>query len=379
MEIKSYSPQPSGEQETKLSVAFILLPEFTLSALAGLIDTLRLSADDMFQDKQKYCSWTILGADKRAIKSSCGVEIIPWETFRNPGDFDCIVVIGGQVRGHKRINTETLDYLKEADRQHRVLIGVCTGSFALAYAGLLKEYTACIHWFHLPDYLSEFPDHKADSSAIFRIDGNRITCAGGGVSADLAVYIIAKFCGNSIAEKGISGMLMDSPRDLHSVQPHLEATWLYDIQDMSIHRAILLMNQHIREPLSVQVLADFLGISYSTINRLFNKELGVGCSYFYRTFRIAHGFWDVIHTGKSITDISTEFGFADSSHFIKLFSSYYQKSPSSIRKLNEQKLERLLNNLSSDYPHIIAGVLRGELFFSNDGQGRIPEHPYSHT
>lgn len=369
------SPVPpctdAGKLEVALSVAFTLLPEFTLSALAGFIDTLRLSSDNMFGDSQKYCSWTILGPDRSPVRSSCGVEVIPWETFRDPKAFDCIVVIGGQVRGHGRINPATLEYLKEADRRNRVLVGICTGSFALAYAGLMKDCTACVHWFHLPHYLSEFPGHKADSTSIFRIDDNRITCAGGGVSGDLAVYVIAKFCGSAIAQRGISGMLMESPRDLQSVQPHFEAMWFANVKNRHVRRALLLMSQHIRDPIPTKSLASQLGVSYSTINRLFHEEIGVGCGYFYRVFRTAHGFWETIHSSKNITDIAFDFGFSDASHFIRVFRECYESSPAAVRALQQDQLDKLLNELEQKHSFIISAILRGELFFSNDESDEV--------
>lgn len=351
----------SVKSKIKLSVAFVLLPEFTLSALAGFIDTLRLSASDLFSDEQKYCSWSIVGSNKTAVRSSCGVEVVPWDTFRSRKSYDCVVVIGGQVRGHRYISPEILNYIRDANNQNCVLIGICTGSFALAYAGMMKDKTACVHWFHLPHYIKEFPNHKADSTALFHIDGNCITCAGGGVSQDVAVHVISQFCGSLVAQKGISGMLMDSPRDLQSFQPLFDAKWFLEIRNICVRRAVLLMGQYIQDPISISDLAKLLGVSYNTINRCFGKELGVTCSYFYRAYRIAHGFWEVVHTNKNITNISIDFGFSDTSHFIKVFHQYYNKTPSNVRNFGHADLNSFLSQISENHSPVIGSMLKGEL------------------
>ena len=64
-----------------LSVGFLLLPDFTLSAFSGFVDALRIAADQEDRSRQIHCQWTILGPRRIPVRSSCGVEITPWETF----------------------------------------------------------------------------------------------------------------------------------------------------------------------------------------------------------------------------------------------------------------------------------------------------------
>ena len=46
---------------------------------------------------------------------------------------------------------------------------------------------------------------------LFVDDGDRITCAGGAVAADLAAYIIERHLGQSWARKSLRILVMDSP------------------------------------------------------------------------------------------------------------------------------------------------------------------------
>ncbi|QIB66518.1 AraC family transcriptional regulator [Kineobactrum salinum] len=164
--------------ESMLSVGFILLPEFTLSALAGFLDTLRLSADDNFGNRQLYCSWTILNLDLSPVRSSCGAKLVPWETLRRPIDFDCLVVVGGLVKGHQHIDPRLTRYIAETHESGKLVVGLCTGSFALAYSGLMKHRTTCVHWFHKPDFQLAFPDHNCITDVVYYEDDRCLTCAG---------------------------------------------------------------------------------------------------------------------------------------------------------------------------------------------------------
>ena len=76
----------------KLRVAFVLVPEFTLTAFASFVDALRLAADESDRSRPVDASWTLLGEDLKPVKSSCGVEVRPcrlpphsrWQTPSSP-------------------------------------------------------------------------------------------------------------------------------------------------------------------------------------------------------------------------------------------------------------------------------------------------------
>src|SRR4051812_30986309 len=85
----------AGSSSTTLSVGFVLLPNFTLIAFSSLVDLLRLSADEGDRSRPERCSWSVLAQDMNPITASCGLQVLPWETFQDPERFNYIVVIGG--------------------------------------------------------------------------------------------------------------------------------------------------------------------------------------------------------------------------------------------------------------------------------------------
>ncbi len=354
---------PSGKP--KLSVGFILLPEFTLSALAGFVDTLRLSADENFESRQVYCSWTILNFDLNPVKSSCGAKITPWEVLREPIDFDCLVVVGGLVKGHEKVDRRITDYVARAHANGKLIIGLCTGSFALAYAGLMRQRITCVHWFHKPDFQMAFPDHAVVTDVVYYEDENCLTCAGGGASGDVAAFIVERYCGKAVARMGVSGMIMEKPRSISTPQPHLEAEWFSDVRNLELRRSILVMDRSIRKTYRVEALARKAGLHKVKLDRLFRQHFNVSAAVFFRVLRLAHGNRDVLYSERTITDIAVEYGFSDASHFTKLYRSCTGVTPSEARELDP---ETSLSNISfrlADAPQIIRDLMAGKLLFSS--------------
>jgi len=94
--------------EPKLSVAFILLHEFTLFAFSGFVDALRIAGDDFDNSRQRECRWTVIAPTLQPVRANCGVEITPWETFPDPAQFDYVVVIGGRMEPQRNTDPRIL-------------------------------------------------------------------------------------------------------------------------------------------------------------------------------------------------------------------------------------------------------------------------------
>ncbi|MGO8658175.1 DJ-1/PfpI family protein, partial [Rhizobium ruizarguesonis] len=78
--------------------------------------------------------------------------------FVDPSKFDYIVVVGGLLTVENPVDQETIAFLKQADAKKVPLIGVCTGSFILAEAGLMKRHDSCVSWLHYKEFRERFPE-----------------------------------------------------------------------------------------------------------------------------------------------------------------------------------------------------------------------------
>lgn len=333
----------------RLRIGFILANHFTLTAFSTFVDTLRLAADDGDRSRPILCRWTVMSASERPIRASCGVEVLPQSGFVDPRGFDYIAVIGGLLHKGSQVDAATQAYLCEAAAAGVALIGVCTGSFVLARAGLMDGRRCCVSWYHHRDFIDEFGDIDPISDRIFLIDGDRITCSGGAGAADLAAMLVDRHVAGSAARKSLNVLLFDTPRPASSTQPappHIP-------QEAGEHvkRASLLMEQSLAEPLPIETIAGRLGMSARQLERLFQAELGESPAAIYRAMRVEYGRWMLRETQRAIADVASLTGFADGAHFSRVFRRQFGLSPSQWRKRAapvETERQRLDGAASSD-------------------------------
>ncbi|AWN15126.1 GlxA family transcriptional regulator [Salinisphaera sp. LB1] len=320
----------SESDSVKLSVGIVLLPRFTLLPFAAFVDCLRLSADSGDTSRPVNCRWTFMTVRGDAAQSSCGAQITPCTTFQSPRRFDYLVVCGGLLPQGRAADAATLDYLREAAAVGVPLVGLCTGPFALIEAGLMRNRQCCVSWFHYHDLTARYPDVTPVADRLFVVDRDRITCSGGTAAADLAAWMIERHLGKTWAQKSMHILLIDRARSGNTAQPQ---PTVYDrIADNRVRRAILLIEQHLGDPITTPELASMLNISRRQLERVFRDELGMSPSRFSRTLRLRYGYWLLSNTDRSIADISIECGFTDNAHFARQFRELFGFTPASVRR-----------------------------------------------
>lgn len=317
-----------------LSVGIVLAEHFTLSAFSLFLDPLRLAADEGDRSRPIRCRWAIMGSRPDPVRASCGVAVAPTSGFVDPRELDYVVVVGGILHAGRQVDAPTIAYLKRVAAAGTTLVGLCTGSFILCRAGLMDGRRCCVSWFHYQDFATEFPDREAVADRLFVVDADRITCAGGAGVADLANHLVERHVGRAAAQKSREVLLFDRAREGSAAQPHPAIA--DGAADPRVRRALLLMEQHLSDPLPIAMIATRLGISVRQLERSFHAVLGQRPAVLYRRLRLRYARWLLDNTDRSVTDIALDAGFADCAHFSRQFKELHGFPPSDNRAATRQ-------------------------------------------
>jgi transcriptional regulator GlxA family with amidase domain len=319
----------SAPARPALSVGIVPLPDFTMLAFSGFVDTLRLAADEGDRSRPIRCAWTVMSERRRPVRASNGVVIQPRSDFVDPAGFDYVVVVGGLLHGETGDNGGAHDYLRRADRAGVRLVGLCTGSLALARAGLMEERAACVSWFHHDDYVAEFPHHQVVSDRLFLDAGDRITSAGGVSVVHLASWLVERHCGPGSAQKGLRIMIEEQVPggDGAAPQPAPDLFAMPAGADDRVRRALVMMDRLLAEPLRVEAIADAVDLSPRQLGRLFREQLGRSPARALLDLRLARARQLLDGRPRPVTGIAAECGFCDAAHLGRHFRATFGISP----------------------------------------------------
>jgi transcriptional regulator GlxA family with amidase domain len=269
------------EAETALHVSFLMLPEYTLSAFSNAIGILRMA--NRLTDRALY-TWSVHSLDGQPVISSAGLELTIDGSLADATDANILMVCGGYwVK--KYCNKLLTDGLRKIAKRKIPIGGIDTGTYALAVAGLLDGYRCTIHWENLSSLREEFPRLEITSS-LFVIDRDRYTCSGGISSIDLMLNLIASIHGHQLVQEISEQFTCDRVRTEKDAQ-RAPLKYLIGASQPRLVDAVTLMESNIEEPLTLDEVADYVGISRRQLERLFNRYLHCAPSRYYLELRLS--------------------------------------------------------------------------------------------
>ncbi|MDM9649180.1 GlxA family transcriptional regulator [Rhizobium sp. S163] len=340
--------QMSSKPPVKLKIGFLLAKNFTLNAFSLFVDTLRLGSDQGDNSGRIACDWSVMSSTNHFITSSSGVQVVPTTLLKPATDFTYLVVVGGRLNEDEVLDGEVLRYLKTAFESNVPIIGLCTGSFVLASAGVLRGKRACVSWLHHREFREKFPEISVSSHELFVEDGNVITCAGGSSAADLAAFLLNRHIGEYAERNALEILQISRRRDAKEMQTRNPLGRAAD--DKRVELALLIMEQHVEDLLEIEDIAAQTGLSRRQLERSFRARLGVSPSAAYLTMRLDSANRLVRTTSVSLSEVAVMTGFENSSHFIRKFRERFGSPPATVRKmlkLGNQAIQQPVSALTS--------------------------------
>ena len=137
-----------------------------------------------------------------------------------------------------------------------------------------------------------------------------------------------------LAMTGLCYQLMDDLRQLtfppqkQSVLPEIHR----ETADSWLNAVISKVEAGYRSDLSVQALADEVGVSRTHLTEEFKKVTGRSVKRYITELRMERAKMHMIRTKRSIKDIALDCGYSDPLFFSRMFKKYYGMSPQEYRK-----------------------------------------------
>lgn len=167
-----------------------------------------------------------------------------------------------------------LDALVAAYDRGAQVVGLCLGTYVLAYAGLLEGRRASTHWEYEQDFMHRFPGVRLDTNALYVDDERLITSAGTAAGLDCCLYLVRQHHGSQIANKLARRLVVPPHREGGQAQ-FIEQPVPASTRDARMNQLLDHLRGHLAQPHNLDNLAEHCLMSRRTFTRRFQQATGL--------------------------------------------------------------------------------------------------------
>jgi transcriptional regulator GlxA family with amidase domain len=322
-------------------IALLAAPETSASVLYGLYDVL-LSVGAVYPDMtigtpgEAILDVFIVAATAEPFRCFGNILVEPARAVTDAEDVDVVVIcdmyapINEAPRG--RYLAETA-WLRRVHARGSVIATVCTGSVLLAESGLLDGRSCACHWAYGTLFREAYPRVRFRPEKVLELaheaDG---IITGGGVTAwqDLALYLIARYCGPAHAADTAKVYLLDRHAD--GQLPYASMTRVVRGNDAAIGRALDWIEEHYAGANPVSAMATEAGLLPRTFARRFVAATGRRPIDYVHELRVEAARRLLEAGNAAVDDVGFTVGYEDPTFFRRLFRRATGMSPAAYRR-----------------------------------------------
>lgn len=225
-----------------------------------------------------------------------------------------------------------LDKLIGAWQRGAEVVGLCLGTYVLAYAGLLDQHRAATHWEYERDFIERFPDVHLDSNSLYVSDERLITSAGTAAGIDCCLNIIRGHYGVVIANRVARRMVVPPYREGGQAQ-FIERPIPETTRDSKINELMDYLRRNLDKSYDLDSLARSINMSRRTLTRHFHSATGTTVGEWLNAERLQRSQELLETTGNSIESVSDMSGFQSPISFRQSFKVKFGVSPREWRRI----------------------------------------------
>jgi len=243
------------------------------------------------------------------IREWPGLRIHAERSYRQVrGPIDTLIVTGTDTPDDAIQDADLIDWLARVAPHTRRLVGLCTGTFALAAAGLLDGRRATSHWLFCDELTRRFPRVLVQRDPIYVRDGAIYTGVGASAGLDLALAVVEEDVGRrialAVAKREVFFLKRPGGQAQFSVQLSAQMAEREPLRDLQGWIA-----DHPAADLSLEALSRRVAMSPRNFCRVFVREIGMTPGRFVERVRVEAARRLLEDSARGVDQISVACGF----------------------------------------------------------------------
>lgn len=331
----------STDDKAPVRVGLVALPEASGAVLYGLQEILSSvgTAWPELTGKPspgRRIETHFVASCRSSFATVTGVPITPDTAFGETVRFDVMIVPDlalESVRDPRGLWPAAASWLRDQYREGASVCSVCTGSVLLAEAGLLDGLEATTHWGACRVFETFYPAVRLRPERVVAPVGpeHRIVTSGGSASwSDLALYLIARFCGREAAVQTAKVFLLGDRADGQLPFAAMARPRQHD--DAVIGDCQAWIADHYPVSSAVSRMVEHSGLAARSFKRRFRAATGYTPIEYVQTLRIEEAKQLLETCAAATEEIAERVGYDDPASFRRVFKRMTGITPARYRQ-----------------------------------------------
>jgi transcriptional regulator GlxA family with amidase domain len=271
-----------------------------------------------------------VASSKRVVTAESGLTLKPHYTFDSCPQIDTLVIPGGCTLRELPFAERLAPWIAHKAKRARRIAAVCTGTFALAATGLLRDRRVTTHWRYAKDLSVRYPELHVDANALFLKDGPFYTSAGITAGIDLALALIEEDLGRvasvRVARELVVYLRRAGGQAQYSEPLEFEAKSIDRFSDIAQWIAT---NLHQR--ITLEDIARRASLGTRQVSRRFKAQFGTTPALFVESLRMTEAQRRLVMSKASIKRVALSLGYRSAHIFRRAFERKFGVTPGAYR------------------------------------------------
>jgi transcriptional regulator GlxA family with amidase domain len=268
-------------------VVMVVMPCAEVVEVGGALDIFHAANERLAHARASDQDYAVeVVSPVATIRSWPGLRMVADRSYRPlRGPIDTLIVTGIDRPDDARRDPDLIGWLTRMGPRTRRIVGLCTGTFVLAEAGLLDGRRATTHWAFCDELARRYPRVTVESDPIYVRDGSVYTSAGSTAGLDLVLALVEEDLGRRLALAVAQWMVFFLKRPGGQAQFSAQlSTQMAEHEPLRELQAWIL--EHPEADLSVEALARRVAMSPRNFFRVFLREVGMTPGRFVERVRV---------------------------------------------------------------------------------------------
>ncbi len=305
----------------------ILIPDdqTSISTIACIVGSYQVfvAANAYYEqrDKPPVFKVNLVSATNEKLVTEGFLSITTNLTITESSKNGLIIIPATSIRSYETAtqnNKLLIDWVKRQYKEGAEVASMCVGSFMLASTGLLSGKTCSTHWAKAEEFRELFPDVNLQTDKLITDENGMYTNGGAYSFLHLLMYLVEKFYDRQTAIYCAKYFQIDLDRNWQAEFSIFNGHKRHN--DPVILEAQLFIEEHFQEKISIQQLAERLGVGRRNFDRRFIKMTGLTPLNYLQRVKVEAAKKSFENSRKSVNEVMYEVGYNDTKAFRDVFS-----------------------------------------------------------